>query len=237
LHLAIFHSHSSILPSRHQQLLLLLAVSGAYAELLPWLASLPPHGNSSPTFHGRAPLLPLLLPQDSILLPPFPLVQQQGTLARPAATVAKSLRPPLPSAPSPWRSEQGAFLPCAQELPGPTSARSMSMARRSSSISPAAMAPCSHARPSFIPPRRPEIPCSGSLPGTVPLLPSPGSAAPRNLVFPVAPQQRRAVGVRQNVQQATRCSSPPVRSPLPSSHVVALMLAAQPHLRRRRNPW
>jgi hypothetical protein len=237
LHLAIFHSHPSIHPSRHQQLLLLLVVSCAYAELLPWPASLPPHGSSSPAFHRRAPLLPLLLPQDSVVIPPFPLVKQQGTPARPAATVAKSLRPPLPSAPSPWRSEQGAFLPCAQELPGPTSARSMSMARRSSSISPAAMAPCSHARPSFIPRRRPEIPCSGSLPRTVPLFPSPCSAAPRNLVFPAAPQKRHAVGVRQNAQQATRCSSPPVRSPVPSSHVVTLMLAAQPHPRRCRNPW
>jgi hypothetical protein len=43
--------------------------------------------------------------------------------------------------------------------------------------------------------------------------------------------------VRQNAQQAARCSSPPIRSPLPSSRVVALVLAAQPHPRRRRNPW
>ncbi|XP_020399923.1 uncharacterized protein [Zea mays] len=42
----------------------------------------------------------------------------------------------------------------------------------------------------------------------------------------------RLLGVRQNAQQVARCSSPPVRSPLPSSRVVALVLAAQPHPRR-----
>jgi hypothetical protein len=67
--------------------------------------------------------------------------------------------------------------------------------------------------------------------------PSPGSAAPRNQVFPAAPPNRRVVGARQNAQQAARCSSPPVRSPLPSSCVVALVLATQPHPRRSRNLW
>jgi hypothetical protein len=33
-----------------------------------------------------------------------------------------------------------------------------------------------------------------------------------------------------------RRSSPPVRSPLPSSRVIALVLVAQPHPRHRRNP-
>jgi hypothetical protein len=45
----------------------------------------------------------------------------------------------------------------------------------------------------------------------------------------------RLLGVRQNAQQVARCSSPPVRSPLPSSRVVALVLAAQPHPRRRKS--
>jgi hypothetical protein len=35
---------------------------------------------------------------------------------------------------------------------------------------------------------------------STPVFPSPSSAAPRNQVFPAAPQHRRAVGVRRNAR-------------------------------------
>jgi hypothetical protein len=76
-----------------------------------------------------------------------------------------------------------------------------------------------------------------SSPKSVPCLCSPMAAG---VVVELNPSSRFSVvpaGCSANAQQAARCSSPPVRSPLPSSRVVALVLAAQPHPRHRRKPW
>jgi hypothetical protein len=156
-----------------------------------------------------------------------------------AATKADS-QPPLPCScrgrapsvadrtPSP-ASSHGAlhsvplplFSPCAQKLFGPTSARSTSMA-------PSSSTPCL-----WLPALAPLLPhCAAALCSTSHGRPEIPAASPLPRCSSWCPPV-----VRQNAQQTARCSSPPVRSPLPSSCVVALVLAAQPLPRRRRKPW
>jgi hypothetical protein len=104
LHLAIFHSHPSLFPSRHQQLLLLLAVVCAYTEFLPWPASLPPHGCS------RAPIFPSA--QEA---PSLPMASSPPSLLHGRRPISDVLLPPWRSAG--WCCRQGLLLLSQGRLP------------------------------------------------------------------------------------------------------------------------
>eukprot|EP00267_Zea_mays_P044961 XP_020397190.1 classical arabinogalactan protein 9-like [Zea mays] len=146
------------------------------------------------------------------------------------------------SSPSPWRHPQQLPLylgapPCLNagraplEQAPPAAMAPFPVLQRppcsSSSQQAELLVPLLHGAPAIspFPPSAPLLvvaPRTQQQPHAAPLRDSPPqTASPLPRCSPWCPP-----AIRQNAQQAARCSSPPVRSPLPSSRVVALVLAA-----------